>query len=128
MSATMSVAKEHFMLASDVKGHKVVNDLGEDLGKIDDYMLDLETGRIAYAVLTFGGFLGMGEKLFAIPWSAFTVQLFENDLRIILNVNKEVLKKAEGLSKDQLPLSYDKLVTVYQYYGYKPYWQTGDRM
>ena len=51
MSATMQAVKEHFMLASDVKGHKVVNKNAEDLGKIDDYILDLETGRIAYAVL-----------------------------------------------------------------------------
>ena len=126
MSATMQAVREHFMLANDVKGHKVVNKNAEDLGKIEDYMLDLETGRMAYAVLSFGGFLGMGEKLFAIPWSAFNVQLFENDLRIVLNVDKEILTKAQGFDKSQLPLSYDQLSTVYKYFGYKPYWQTGD--
>lgn len=126
MSATMQAVREHFMLASDVKGHKVVNKNAEDLGKIEDYMLDLETGRMAYAVLSFGGFLGMGEKLFAIPWSAFNVQLFENDLRIVLNVDKEILTKAQGFDKSQLPLSYSQLSSVYTYYGYKPYWQTGD--
>jgi sporulation protein YlmC with PRC-barrel domain len=126
MSATMQAVREHFMLANDLKGHKVVNKNAEDLGKIEDYMLDLETGRMAYAVLSFGGFLGMGEKLFAIPWSAFNVQLFENDLRLVLNVDKEILKKAEGFDKSQLPLSYSQLSSVYTYYGYKPYWQTGD--
>jgi len=126
MSEIMQAVREHFMLASDVKGHKVVNKNAEDLGKIDDYMLDLETGRIAYAVLSFGGFLGMGDKSFAIPWSAFTVQLSENDLRIVLNVDKEILKKAQGFDKSQLPLSYTDLSSVYHYYGYKPYWQTGD--
>ncbi|WP_048153608.1 PRC-barrel domain-containing protein [Methanosarcina sp. Kolksee] len=126
MSATMQAVREHFMLASDVKGHKVVNKNAEDLGKIEDYMLDLENGRIAYAVLSFGGFLGMGEKLFAIPWSAFNVQLFENDMRIVLNVDKEILTKAQGFDKSQLPLSYSQLSSVYTYYGYKPYWQTGD--
>ena len=126
MSATMSAVREHFMLASDVKGHKVVNKDAQDLGKIDDYMLDLENGRIAYAVLSFGGFLGMGDKLFAIPWSAFTVQLFENDMRIVLNVDKEILRKAQGFDKSQLPLGYTDLSSVYHYYGYKPYWQTGD--
>ena len=122
----MTAAKEHFMLASDVKGHKVINKNAEDLGKIEDYMLDLETGRMAYAVLSFGGFLGMGEKLFAIPWSAFNVQLFENDLRIVLNVDKEILTKAQGFDKNQLPLNYSQLSSVYNYYGYKPYWQTGN--
>jgi sporulation protein YlmC with PRC-barrel domain len=126
MSATMQAVREHFMLANDLKGHKVVNKNAEDLGKIEDYMLDLETGRMAYAVLSFGGFLGMGEKLFAIPWSAFNVQLFENDLRIVLNVDKEILTKAQGFDKSQLPLSYSQLSSVYTYYGYKPYWQTGD--
>jgi sporulation protein YlmC with PRC-barrel domain len=126
MSATMQAVREHFMLANDVKGHKVVNKNAEDLGKIEDYMLDLETGRMAYAVLSFGGFLGMGEKLFAIPWSAFNVQLFENDLRIVLNVDKEILTKAQGFDKSQLPLSYSQLSSVYTYYGYKPYWQTGN--
>jgi len=126
MSAVIPAVKEHFMLASDVKGHKVVNKNAEDLGKVDDYMLDLETGRIAYVVLSFGGFLGMGDKLFAIPWSAFTVQLFENDLRIVLNVDKEILKTAQSFDKSQLPLDYTNLSSVYHHYGYKPYWQTGD--
>ena len=126
MSTTIPAVKEHFRLASDVKGHKVVNANNEDLGKIDDYMLDLENGRIAYAVLSFGGWFGVGNKLFAIPWSAFTVELFENALRIVLNVDKEILKKAQGFDKSQLPLSYTDLSSVYHYYGYKPYWQTGD--
>ena len=126
MSETMQTPREHFMLASDVKGHKVVNKNAEDLGKVEDYMLDLETGRIAYAVLSFGGWFGVGEKLFAIPWSAFNVQLFENDLRLVLNVDKEILKKAQGFDKNQLPLSYNQLASVYTYYGYKPYWQTGN--
>ena len=54
----------------NIKGVTVVNDQGDDLGKIEAIMLDVTTGRIAYAVLSFGGFLGMGNKLFAIPWSA----------------------------------------------------------
>ena len=122
----MSAAKEHFMLASDLKGNKIVNQSAEDLGTLEDYMVDLETGRIAYAVLSFGGWFGMGSKLFAIPWYAFKMQLFENELRIVLNVDKEVLTKAQGFDKSQLPLSYDQLSMVYKFFGYKPYWQTGD--
>jgi sporulation protein YlmC with PRC-barrel domain len=126
MESTMAAAKEHFMLASDLKGNKVVNKNAEDLGTLEDYMVDLETGRIAYAVLSFGGWFGMGSKLFAIPWYAFKMQLFENELRIVLNVDKEVLTKAQGFDKSQLPLSYDQLSMVYKFFGYKPYWQTGD--
>ena len=54
-----------------VIGSKVVNAQNEDIGKIEDLVLDAGAGRIAYAVLSFGGFLGMGEKYFAIPWNAF---------------------------------------------------------
>jgi hypothetical protein len=89
-------------------------------------MIDLQNGRIAYAVLSFGGWFGMCNKLFPIPWSALTMQLYDNNMRIILNVDKEVLQKAQGFDKSQLPLSYDELASVYTYYGYKPYWQTGD--
>ena len=59
-----------FLSASTLKGDKVVNRAGEDLGKIEELMIDLRDGRIAFAVLSFGGFLGMGDKLFAIPWQA----------------------------------------------------------
>ena len=122
----MTAAKEHFLLASSLKGKRVVNKNAEDLGTLEDYMIDLQNGRIAYAVLSFGGWFGMGNKLFAIPWSALTMQLYDNNLRIIINVDKEVLQKAQGFDKSQLPLSYDELARVYIYYGYKPYWQTGD--
>ena len=85
-------------------------------------MIDLENGRIAYAVLSFGGFLGMGDKLFAIPWSALTVDKVEK--RFILNVDKEVLKRASGFDKDNWPNMSDRTwgTGVYTYYGAKPYW------
>src|SRR5271169_2593454 len=86
-------------------------------------MIDLQNDRIAYAVLSFGGFLGMGEKLFAIPWRALELKLYKDNLIIILNAEKEVLKKAEGFDKDNLPLTYEDLFEVYTYYGYQPYWQ-----
>jgi hypothetical protein len=90
-------------------------------------MIDLKNDRIAYAVLSFGGFLGMGNKLFAVPWRAFELKSYEDTIQIILNVDKEVLKKAEGFDKDRLPLNYEQLYEVYYYYGYQPYWQTSGR-
>jgi len=59
--------------ASTLIGNEVRNREGEDLGRIEDFMMDRETGRVAYAVLSFGGFLGVGNKLFAVPWDAFTI-------------------------------------------------------
>jgi hypothetical protein len=70
-----------------VIGSKVVNAQNEDLGKIEDLVLDAGAGRIAYAVLSFGGFLGMGEKYFAIPWNAFNFNLKENRTVLTLTRN-----------------------------------------
>ena len=106
------------LTASTLKGDKVVNHTGEDLGKIEEIMLDLDHGRIAFAVL----FLGMGDKLFAIPWQAFAVDTAQK--RLILNTQKELLEKATGFDKDKWPNMADPAwgTTVYGYYGYKPYW------
>ncbi|RXA20555.1 hypothetical protein EQO05_05395 [Methanosarcina sp. MSH10X1] len=113
-----------FLSASTLKGDKVVNAAGDDLGKIEELMIDLRDGRLAFAVLSFGGFLGMGNKLFAIPWQAFRMKL--HDHALVLDVPKETLEKAEGFDKDNWPVtSREWLTTVYSYYGYQPYWQAG---
>jgi sporulation protein YlmC with PRC-barrel domain len=103
-------------------GDHVRNAAGEDLGKIEDLMIDLESGQIAYAVLSFGGFLGMGDKLFAIPWRALTVDI-ENKM-FVLNVDKKKLEAAPGFDKNNWPDSANTtwLNEVYTYYGYDPYW------
>ena len=117
------ITNPNFLSVSTLKGHNVVNKAKEDLGKIEDLMIDLENDRIAYAVLSFGGFLGMGNKLFAVPWKALELRLYEHTVIITLNVDKEVLKKAEGFDKDKLPLTNEKLFKVYTHYDYEPYWQ-----
>ena len=106
--------------ASTLKGDKVVNHQGEDLGKIEELMVDLDHGRIAYAVLSFGGFLGMGDKLFAIPWQAFSVDTVQK--RLILNAKKELLEKATGFDKSNWPNMADPAwgSKLYGYYGYSP--------
>jgi sporulation protein YlmC with PRC-barrel domain len=112
-----------FLSASTIKGDKIVNRAGEDLGKIEELMIDLQDGRLAYAVLSFGGFLGMGDKLFAIPWQAFKLKL--HDHAFMLDIPKEILEKAEGFDKDNWPLTdREWLSRNYTYYGYQPYWQT----
>ena len=67
MSQATLVREPRVLAADTLVGDKVVNLQMEDLGKIEHLMIDLERGRIAYAVLSFGGFLGMGDQLFAIP-------------------------------------------------------------
>lgn len=108
--------------ASTIEGMPVQNQAGEDLGEIHSLMIDLENGRIAYAVLSFGGFLGLGDKLFALPWEALTLSA-GGDL-FILNVPRERLERAEGFDKDRWPDMADTAwgERLHTYYGYKPYW------
>lgn len=111
------------VLAADtLTGDKVVNRQKEDLGTIQHLMIDLQKGRVAYAVLSFGGFLGMGDKLFAIPWSALTVDTVER--QFVLNVGKDLLERAPGFDKDNWPDMADRTwgTDVSTYYSANPYW------
>lgn len=112
-----------FLSAATIKGDKVVNAAGDDLGKIEELMIDLQDGRVAYAILSFGGFLGMGDKLFTIPWRTFSLRLHEHAFTI--DVHRDVLERAEGFDKDNWPKTREELSRSYTYYGYQPYWQTG---
>jgi sporulation protein YlmC with PRC-barrel domain len=109
--------------ASTLKGDDVVNIKDEKLGTVEEVMINLESGRIAYAVLSFGSFLGMGGKLFAIPWSALSVDTIEK--RLVLDVAKERLENAPGFDKDNWPDMADQAwgTKIYKYYGSKPYWE-----
>jgi sporulation protein YlmC with PRC-barrel domain len=89
------------MGASTLIGNDVCNRKDENLGNIKEFMLDVRSGNVRYAVLSFGGFLGMGEKLFAVPWSALTLDT-ENK-RFVLDVEVDRLKNAPGFDKDQWP-------------------------
>ena len=113
---------QRVMAADTLTGDKVVNRQKEDLGKIEHLMIDVEKGRVAYAVLSFGGFLGMGEKLFAIPWSALAVDTAEK--QFVLDVDKKLLERAPGFDKDHWPNMADPTwgAEVSSYYGAKPYW------
>jgi sporulation protein YlmC with PRC-barrel domain len=111
--------------ASTLIGDDVRNLQGEDLGQIEEIMIDVNSGRIAYAVLSFGGFLGIGDKLFAVPWGAMSLDT-ENEA-FILDINKERLENAPGFDKDDWPETvYEDdtwLVAVYEYYQREPYWR-----
>jgi sporulation protein YlmC with PRC-barrel domain len=89
------------MGASSLIGNDVYNNHDEDLGDIKEIMLDMETGKIAYAVLSYGGILGVGEKLFAVPWGALTLDTVNE--RFILNVEKAKLDVAPGFDRDNWP-------------------------
>ncbi|MDP5133121.1 MAG: PRC-barrel domain-containing protein [Paraglaciecola sp.] len=87
--------------ASSITGDEVCNMKDEKLGKIHEVMLDMSEGKIRYAVLAAGGFLGIGERFFAVPWKALTLN--KKDKNFMLDVDVERLKKAPGFDKDNWP-------------------------
>ena len=103
--------------ATTLMSDDVYNQNDEKLGDIKEFMLDVPSGTVCYAVLSFGGFLGMGEKLFAVPWGALTLD--RENKRFVLNGSVESLKEAPGFDKDHWPNmadpSWEKI--VHTYYG-----------
>lgn len=109
--------------ATTMLNDPVENTLQEDLGHIKDLMIDRERGQIAYAVLSFGGVLGLGDKLFAVPWTA--LQLDTEKERFVLNVPKKALKDAPGFNKDDWPdmANQEWAREIHDYYQQTPYWE-----
>jgi hypothetical protein len=107
----------------------VENAQEEDLGEIEDLVLDPQDGRIAYAVLSFGGFLGLGEQYFAVPWAALTAKTGDDDT-LILPVAKEKLQNAPGFDKNNWPDMANRQwgEKIYAYYGIQPYWESREAM
>lgn len=95
------IGQPTLLSASTIEGDDVYNLRDEKLGTIQDIMLDMQGGKIRYAVLSSGGFLGMGDRLFAIPWSALKSDTEHK--RFTLDVDMERLKDAPGFDKDNWP-------------------------
>ncbi|NJL94762.1 MAG: PRC-barrel domain containing protein [Anaerolineae bacterium] len=108
-------------------GTRVENSKGESLGTIKELMIDIKHGRIAYAVLDFGGFLGIGNKLFALPWGGFVLNTAREV--IVLDIPRERLENAEGFDKDHWPTMDDPefAARIYDYYGSARYWEAPTR-
>jgi sporulation protein YlmC with PRC-barrel domain len=113
----------YVMAAATLDGNKVLTSDGEHVGKITDIMLDVRGGRIAYAVLSSGGFLGMGDTLHAIPWSALTLDTDEKCFRLF-DTTADRIKNAPGFDKDHWPSMADPQwgSSVHDYYNRRPYW------
>ena len=109
------------MGADTLSGNDVYNQKDEDLGDIKEIMLNMRTGRVSYAVLSYGGFLGMGEKLFAVPWEALTLDT--KNKRFVLNVEKDRLANAPGFDKEQWPNMADQSWAegIHAFYGTQPH-------
>jgi sporulation protein YlmC with PRC-barrel domain len=112
--------RERLYRVTSVVDRKVINRDGEELGEIEDLVMDPDDGTVIYAALSYGsGFLNMSEKYFAIPWQA--IQMDEAHGDVIIDVDKEKLEDAPGFDKDSWPDRADDRFArdVHEYYGYE---------
>jgi len=105
----------HILTATSIIGDKVVNPAGEDIGEINNIMVNILDGEIQYLIIEFGGFLGVGEKLFAIPFSA--VKLNAKDQNFTLDVDKSFLESAPGFDKEHWPETNSHYFDVNTHWG-----------
>ena len=110
------------MGATTLVGDEVCNQGGERLGELKEIMLDVRSGRVAYAVLSSGGVLGLGSKLFAVPWRA--LRLDTGNKRLVLDVHKELVETAPGFDPDRWPDMEEPnwANQIHSYYRTKPYY------
>lgn len=117
-----ALMKNQLIPTSVVKDTPVFDTDGEKIGVIDDIVLDKKSGHAVYALMSFGGFLGLGEKLHPIPWSKLTYN--EEDGGYIVDLDKEFLEKAPsfnpGETIDWGDAAYHQ--HVHGYYTAMPYW------
>jgi sporulation protein YlmC with PRC-barrel domain len=115
--------RRRVLSAGTLAGDRIRNTAGEDLGKVEEIMIDVASGRVAYVVLSFGGFLGIGDKLFAVPWDSLRVD--EGEHQFVLEVDKQTLENAPGFDKDNWPDMADPAfgASIHQHYGRTPYWE-----
>jgi sporulation protein YlmC with PRC-barrel domain len=116
-SITAGSQQINAFMVEKIIGSKVINMKGETLGKIDNLVVDIDTGRIVYAVLESGGFLGIGDKLFPVPWKSLAALPSEGIF--FLNQSKEQMEKAPAFDKKNLPNMGDMNwgANVFKYYG-----------
>ena len=113
--------KQHrnLLASGTLIGDKVVNQKNEDIGTIEEFMIALDSGRIAYAVMSFGGMLHFGNKFFAVPWKVLRVD--QDNKCFVINVDKERLEKAPGFDKDHWPdMTPEWTSEVNSFYEYTP--------
>lgn len=121
--ADADVHETHDLIASDkVEGTKVFDPRGEHIGSIERILVEKRSGKVSYAVLSFGGFMGIGHEHYPLPWSKLNYDESLGGYRV--DVTKEQLEGApryEGENDDDYWTA-ENGRRVYDYYGVAPYW------
>lgn len=112
-----------FLSATTVMGNQVINLGRDELGTITDIIFDVPLSQISYAIISYGGFLGIGEKLFAVPWRAMVLD--PEQRAFILNISREIFENSAGIDKNNWPDFSDRVwgEQLHQFYGVLPYWE-----
>jgi sporulation protein YlmC with PRC-barrel domain len=112
----------HLIAAKQVQGTTVYNTGLEKLGSVEDVMIDKATGRIAYAILSFGGFLGIGDRYYPLPWEKLTYNTEVGGY--VVDIDREVLEGAPSYTDNATAEWNDDAWGrgVYTYYGVHPFW------
>ena len=120
MHTLSTSARPNIQSAATLSGYRVRNEQSQDLGTIEELMIDPDSGRVVYAVLSFGGFWGFGDKLFAIPWSLLALNSQERIF--VLHVDREVLERAPAFNYEDWPDFTDKQwgTEIHNHYGRMP--------
>ena len=116
------------LAASTLQGDRVVDPQGRDVGRVEAIMLDVQTGRVAYVVLSFGGFLGIGEKFHPVPWPLLEYDVVK--LGFVVPLDRSILEHAPSYDPAELRQlggadhrSYGSAIyDYYGRYGASPYW------
>jgi len=118
---------DHSLITADrVNGTPVYNSAGAKIGDIEDLSIDKVSGQVVYALLSFGGFLGLGERVHPLPWSVLKYDIGLNGY--VVPLDKSELEKAPSYTKDELATFgggdpyRDRLFEYYGPYGARPYW------
>jgi len=121
MADATKITSGTLIAAEKVEGTNVYNLQGEKLGTVDDIMIDKVSGRAIYAVMSFGGFLGMGEKQHPLPWSSLKYD--ERQGGYVINLDKKMLEQAPTMDAGQdFTWTADYGRRVDKYYGAQSYW------
>ncbi len=112
----------HLIGASQVQGTTVYDLAGEKLGSLEDVMLDKQSGRIAYAVLSFGGILGIGGQYHPLPWEKLSYDPEQGGY--VVDVDRETLEGSPSFTDEATANWNDEAWSrnVYTYYGVNPFW------
>jgi hypothetical protein len=120
----MATARPDFDLVSsqDVEGTTVLTKTGDEIGEIDHLMIDKVSGRVRYAVLAFGGFLGLGHSHYPLPWSSLSYDRARE--AYIADITEQQLQNAPDFSDDSYA-DRDWEKRVHEHYRAEPYWEPG---